>query len=81
MARQSISFTEPNADWLRAQVESKEYSSHSEVVNDVIRRAREHELQTIRERLIEAEQQVEKKGWSKKDARKIINEAIKVGVR
>ncbi|MEP0365764.1 MAG: hypothetical protein ABJN36_09790 [Cyclobacteriaceae bacterium] len=40
MGRQSISFTEPNDEWLKAQVESHEYSSKSELVNDLIRQAR-----------------------------------------
>lgn len=40
MTRQSISFTEPNEAWLREQVESEEYSSKSELVNDLIRQAR-----------------------------------------
>ncbi|WP_295872924.1 hypothetical protein [uncultured Zhongshania sp.] len=43
MSRQSITISEPNADWLKAQVESKEYSSNSEIVNDLIRRARRQE--------------------------------------
>lgn len=43
MPRQSITITEPNADWLKAQIESKEYSSNSEVVNDLIRQARRRE--------------------------------------
>jgi len=45
MARQSISFTEPNDDWLRSQVENKEYSSKSELVNDLIRQARKQQRQ------------------------------------
>ena len=39
MARQSISITEPNDIWLKNQIESKEYSSKSELVNDLIRQA------------------------------------------
>jgi len=54
MARQSISFTPPNDEWLKAQVDSKEYTSKSDVVNDLIRKAREIEL--IRAKLIRAEQ-------------------------
>ena len=50
MSRQSISFTPPNDEWLRAQVESKEFSSKSEVINDLIRKARE--IEAIRARLI-----------------------------
>ena len=54
MARQSISFTPPNDEWLTAQVESEEYASKSEVVNDLIRKARE--IEYIRAKLINAEQ-------------------------
>jgi antitoxin ParD1/3/4 len=54
MPRQSISFTPPNDAWLKAQVESQEYSSKSDVVNDLIRKARE--IEAIRARLIQAEQ-------------------------
>lgn len=54
MARQSISFTPPNDEWLKAQVDSKEFTSKSEVVNDLIRKARE--IEVVRARLIQAEQ-------------------------
>jgi antitoxin ParD1/3/4 len=53
VSRQSISFTPPNDEWLRAQVESKEFSSKSEVNNDLIRKARE--IEAICARLIHAE--------------------------
>jgi antitoxin ParD1/3/4 len=45
MSRQSISFTEPNDEWLKNQVNSKEYSSKSELVNDLIRQARKQQKQ------------------------------------
>ncbi len=45
MTRQSISFTEPNDEWLKTQVESKEYSSKSELVNDLVRQARNQQRQ------------------------------------
>ncbi|KOH45404.1 CopG family transcriptional regulator [Sunxiuqinia dokdonensis] len=45
MARQSISFTKPNEEWLKAQVDSEEYSSKSELVNDLIRQARKQQAQ------------------------------------
>ena len=54
MPRQSISFTPPNDAWLKAQVDSQEYSSKSDVVNDLIRKARE--IEAIRARLIQSEQ-------------------------
>ena len=53
MARQSISFTRPNDEWLKAQVDSEEYTSKSDVVNDLIRKARE--IEVIRAKLIAAE--------------------------
>lgn len=57
MVRQSISITTPNDKWLNSLVESEEYSSKSEVVNDLIRKARERQAQIekIRAKLIEAE--------------------------
>lgn len=45
MGRQSISFTEPNDIWLKAQVDNNEYSSKSELVNDLIRQARKQQKQ------------------------------------
>ncbi len=45
MARQSISFTKPNDEWLKSQVENHEYSSKSELVNDLIRQARKQQRQ------------------------------------
>ncbi len=54
MPRQSISFTPPNDEWLKAQVDSEEYTSKSEVVNDLIRKVRE--IESVRIRLIRAEQ-------------------------
>ncbi len=45
MTRQSISLTKPNDEWLKKQVDSKEYSSKSELVNDLIRQARKQQAQ------------------------------------
>ena len=57
MARQSISFTKPNDEWLKAQVENDEYSSKSELVNDLIRQARKQQAQIdwVRAKLERAE--------------------------
>ncbi|MEX0708573.1 MAG: hypothetical protein WD078_11460, partial [Woeseia sp.] len=55
MSRQSISFTDPNTEWLKHKVDVEgEYKSNSEAVNDLIRKAREMEF--VRARLIHAEQ-------------------------
>ena len=58
MARQSISFTKPNDEWLKAQVDKDEYSSKSELINDLIRQARKQQAQIdwIRAKLERAEE-------------------------
>ncbi len=58
MARQSISFTKPNDDWLKSQVDTEEYSSKSELINDLIRQARKQqvEIDWIRAKLEKAEE-------------------------
>jgi len=57
MPRQSISFSKPNDEWLKAQVGNKEYSSKSELVNDLIRQARKQQIQVdwIRAKLDKSE--------------------------
>jgi len=45
MPRQSISFTKPNDEWLKSQVSSEEYTSKSELVNDLVRQARKQQGQ------------------------------------
>lgn len=75
MARQSITLTRPNDEWLKAQVESEEYSSKSELVNDLIRKAREQqkEVDWIRAKLIKAEKSIEEHGYVKKSAEEILS--------
>jgi antitoxin ParD1/3/4 len=58
MSRQSITITEPNSDWLKAQIERQEYTSMTDAVNDLIRQARRNEeahIEKIRAMLIEGE--------------------------
>ena len=57
MARQSISLPKPNDEWLKAPVDKKEYSSKSELVNDLIRQTRKQQVQIdwIRAKLEKAE--------------------------
>lgn len=58
MKRLSISFTIPNDNWLNEQLASQEYSSKSEIINELIRMARkqEEELAYIRSKIREGEQ-------------------------
>lgn len=73
MSRQSISFTEPNDEWLKAQVKSKEYSSKSELINDLVRQARQQQRQVdyIRLKLEKAE----KSGFTTDNKDQILNES------
>ena len=69
MPRQSINLTEPNAEWVKARIESKEYTSMSDAVNDLIRQVRRQEdekIEKIRAMLIESEESLEKHGHSQK---------------
>lgn len=45
MTRQSISLTKANDEWLKSLVDNQEYSSKSELVNDLIRQARKQQAQ------------------------------------
>lgn len=43
MARQSITLAKQNDDWLKNQVEEQEFTSKSEAVNYLIKKARERQ--------------------------------------
>lgn len=70
MGRQSISLTEPNDHWLQERVSSKEYSSKSELVNDLIRQERKRleQLEWLRTELIKGEES----GFSTKTKQEIL---------
>ena len=69
--RASLSLSTPNEEWIQGQISSGEFSSRSEVVNDLIRRARAAEM--IRHRLIAAEQSVERHGWVDKSPEEMLD--------
>ena len=72
MTRQSITLTMPNDDWLKTQIQSNEFSSKSEVVNDLIRKARskQGEIDLIRLKLLKAE----KSGFINSTSKEILKE-------
>ena len=74
MTRASISITPPNDEWIKSQIESEEFSSRSDVVNDLIRKARkdQDEILAIRAALIEGEES----GTSSRTPDEIINSVI-----
>ena len=73
MARQSISLTKPNDEWLKAQVDSEEYASKSELVNDLIRQARNQQIQIdwIKAKL----ERAEKSGFTSESMGEILAQA------
>ena len=75
MPRRSISLTDKNDKWLRMQVNDRgEYSNKSELVNDLIRRARR--AQSINNKLENAE----KTGFNAQSPAEILSE-IKSEIR
>ncbi len=70
MSRQSITFTKLNDEWLKAQVNKNDYSSKSELVNDLIRQARKQQIQIdwVRAKLDKAE----KSGFTKDNKNEIL---------
>ncbi|MCX2680668.1 CopG family transcriptional regulator [Galbibacter sp. EGI 63066] len=58
MARQTITINKPNDLWMKHQLEKNEYSSKSELINDLIRRQREQEEERmwLRNELIKGEE-------------------------
>ena len=73
MPRQSISFSKPNDEWLKAQVDNEEYSSKSELVNDLIRQARKQQarIDWIRAKL----EKSEKSGFTSESKEEILKQS------
>ena len=66
MTRQSISLTDPNDSWLKDQIEKQEFSSKSELINALVRKARhEDERQAyIAQKLALSEERIKREGYS-----------------
>jgi len=73
MPRQSISLSKPIDEWLKSQIESEEYSSKSELVNDLIRQARKQQTQVdwIKAKLDKAE----RSGFTDDTKEQILNQS------
>ena len=58
MVKKSISVTDQQADWIKAQMETGNYGNESEVFRDLLRDriSRDAEITTIRAALIDGEQ-------------------------
>ncbi|MBV2122197.1 MAG: CopG family transcriptional regulator [Candidatus Thiodiazotropha sp. (ex Ctena orbiculata)] len=73
--RASLPILTPNESWLQAQIDSGEFASRSEVVNDLIRKAREkdREAEYIRTKLLASEKSLEEHGWVKETPNEMLN--------
>ncbi len=73
MPRQSITFTKLNDEWLKEQVKKGEYSSKSELVNDLLRQTRDQQVQVdwIRAKLDRAE----KRGFTDEGPEEILSQS------
>jgi antitoxin ParD1/3/4 len=67
MTRQSITLAKQNDEWLKAQVAEEEFTSKSEVINYLIKKARSQEeyYEFVRNKIEKAE----KSGFAKKQTR------------
>ena len=72
VVRATLSISKPNEQWIQSQIDSQEFSSRSEVINDLIRRVRE--IETVRAKLIEAELSVKRQGWVTKSPEDMLEE-------
>lgn len=81
MVKKSISVTDQQDTWIKAQIDTGHYGNESEVVRELIRerqlREREtpEEIAAIRAALIEAEKSAMQKGYSKRSIDEIWQEA------
>jgi len=81
MVKKSISVTDQQDNWIKAQIRTGRYGNESEVVRDLIRERQIRELETpeeiaaIRAALIEAEESVTRDGYSKRSVDEIWEEA------
>lgn len=81
MVKKSISVTGQQDIWIKAQVDTGRYGNESEVVRELIRERQIREQETpeailaVRTALVEAEESVKRKGYSKRSVDEIWEEA------
>lgn len=79
MTRQSISLTAPNDEWLKNQINSEEFSSKSEAINFLIKKARSQEefYDFVRAKIDKGE----KSGFAEKQTREEVLAEFKKDLR
>ncbi len=81
MVKKSISVTDQQNIWIKAQVDTGRYGNESEVLRELIRerqmleRETPEEIRAIREALIQAEESVRQRGCSQRSVDEIWEEA------
>lgn len=83
MVKKSISVTDKQDEWIKAQIATGRFGNESEVVRELIRerQIREQEtaeeIEVIRALLREGEASIREKGYSKKTVEQIMDEVLK----
>ncbi len=81
MVKKSISITDRQDRWIKAQIETGRYGNESEIIRELIRERQTRETETpeeieaIRAALIAAEERVKEHGYSEKSVDEIWEEA------
>ena len=81
MVKKSISVTDQQDAWIKAQVGTGHYGNESEVLRELIRERQIREQETpeeimaVRAALIEAEESVKRKGYAKRTVDEVWEEA------
>lgn len=76
MPRQSISLTDPNDRWLKEQLEAQEFSSKSEAINALVRKARRNDeyREYVRDKLKASEERTQKEGYYSKTPQDLLKD-------
>jgi len=81
MVKKSISVTDQQDSWIKAQIETGRYGNESEIIRELIRERQTREQETpeeieaIRAALIAAEESIKRDGYSRKSVDEIWEEA------
>ena len=75
MVKKSITVTDQQESWIKAQMATGQYATDSELIREALREKekRTAEIEHIRAKLIAAEQSVEQQGWVEKTPEEMLD--------
>jgi antitoxin ParD1/3/4 len=75
MVKKSITVTDQQDRWIRAQMETGNYGTDSELIREALRekQSRMNEIDALRAKLIAAELSVEEHGWVKESPQEMLD--------